>query len=67
MPTGTDGFTLRTKEGVLRIFIAFINPSPRPGLNPRPLGLVERTLTTGPSWATSDTDELSVEACCCER
>jgi hypothetical protein len=33
---------------VLRIFIAFKNPSPRPGLNPRPLVPVASTLTTTP-------------------
>jgi hypothetical protein len=34
------------KEGVLRIFIAINNPSPWPGLNPRPLGPVTSTITT---------------------
>jgi hypothetical protein len=33
---------------VLRIFIALKNPSPRPGLNPRPLDPVGSTLTTTP-------------------
>jgi hypothetical protein len=32
----------------VRNFIALINPSPRPGLNPRLLGPVARTLTTTP-------------------
>jgi hypothetical protein len=45
---GTSGFTSHTKEGVLRIFIALENPSPRPGLDPRPLGPVASTLTTTP-------------------
>jgi hypothetical protein len=31
-----SGFTSHPKEGVLRAFIAIKNPSPRPGLNPRP-------------------------------
>jgi hypothetical protein len=43
---GTSGFTSHPKEGVLRIFIALKNPSPRPGFNPRP---VESTLTTTPT------------------
>jgi hypothetical protein len=43
---GTSGFTSHLKEGVLCIFIALTSPSPRPGLNPRPLGPVESTLTT---------------------
>jgi hypothetical protein len=46
---GTSGFTSHPNEGVLRIFIALKNPSPRPGLNPRPLGPVASTLTTIPS------------------
>jgi hypothetical protein len=41
-------FAFLPKEGVLRIFIAFKNPSPRPGLNLRPLGPVVSTLTTTP-------------------
>jgi hypothetical protein len=45
---GTSGFTSHPKEGLLRIFIALKNPSPRPGLNPRPLGAVARKLTTTP-------------------
>jgi hypothetical protein len=45
---GTSGFTSHPKEGVLQIFIALKNPSPRPGLNPRPLGPVISTLTTTP-------------------
>jgi hypothetical protein len=43
---GTSGLTSRPKEGVLRIFIALKNPSPRPSLNPRLLGPVANTLTT---------------------
>jgi hypothetical protein len=45
---GTSGFTSHPKEGVLRIFIAFENPSPRPGLKPRPLRSGPSTLTTTP-------------------
>jgi hypothetical protein len=45
---GTSGFTSHPKEDVLRIFIALKNPSPRPGLNTRPLGPVASTLTTTP-------------------
>jgi hypothetical protein len=48
---GADGFTSPPKEGVLRIFIALKNQSPRPGLNPRTLGPVASTLTiTPPRW-----------------
>jgi hypothetical protein len=43
---GTSGFTSHPKESLLRIFIALKNPSPRPCLNPRPLGPVTSTLTT---------------------
>jgi hypothetical protein len=43
---GTSDFTSHPKEGVLQIFIAHKNPSPRPGLNSRPLGPVASTLTT---------------------
>jgi hypothetical protein len=45
---GTSRFTFHPKEGVLRIFIAFKNLSPRLGLNQRPLGPVPSTLTTTP-------------------
>jgi hypothetical protein len=45
---GISGFTSHPKEGVLRIFIALKNPSPRPDLNSRPLGPVASTLTTTP-------------------
>jgi hypothetical protein len=45
---GAPGFTSHPKEGVLRMFINLKNPSPRPGFNPRPLGLVASTLTTTP-------------------
>jgi hypothetical protein len=45
---GTSSFTSHPKEGVLRIFIALQNPSPRLGLNPQPLGPVASTLTTTP-------------------
>jgi hypothetical protein len=44
----TSGFTSHPKESVLRTFIALKNPSPRPGLNPYPLGPVASTLTTTP-------------------
>jgi hypothetical protein len=44
----TSGFTSRPKEGVLRIFIVLKNPSPRRGLNPRPLRPVASTLTSTP-------------------
>jgi hypothetical protein len=43
---GTSGFTSHPKEGVLRIFIVLKNPSPWPGLKPRPLGPVASRLTT---------------------
>jgi hypothetical protein len=56
----TSGFTSHPKQGVLRIFIALKNPSPRPGLNPRPLSPVASTLITTPprrprasSWLSS--------------
>jgi hypothetical protein len=42
---GTCSFISHPKEGVLRVFIVFKRPSPRPGLNPRPLGPVASTLT----------------------
>jgi hypothetical protein len=45
---GTSGFTSHPKDGVLWIFIALKNPSPRPVLNPRPLDPVASTLTTTP-------------------
>jgi hypothetical protein len=45
---GASGFTCHLKVGVLWIFIALKNPSPRPGLNPWPLGPVASTLTTTP-------------------
>jgi hypothetical protein len=45
---GAYGFTSHPKEGMLWIFVALKNPSPQPGLNPRPLGPVESTLTTTP-------------------
>jgi hypothetical protein len=45
---GTDGFTSRPKEGVLRIFITLQNPSPRSGLNSRTLGPIASTLTITP-------------------
>jgi hypothetical protein len=47
LPHETSGFTSHPKEGVLRIFIALKN-SPRPGVNPQPLGPVASTLTTTP-------------------
>jgi hypothetical protein len=45
---GTSSFTCHPKEGVVQIFIVLKNPSPWPGLNPRPLGPVASTLTTTP-------------------
>jgi hypothetical protein len=45
---GISGFTSHPNEGVLRIFIALKNPSPRPGFNPQPLGPVASTITTTP-------------------
>jgi hypothetical protein len=45
---GTDGFPSPPNEGVLWIFIAVKNPSPRPGLNPQNLGLMASMLTTRP-------------------
>jgi hypothetical protein len=45
---GASGFISHPKEDVLRIFVALKNPSPRPGLNPWPLGPVTSTLTTTP-------------------
>jgi hypothetical protein len=45
---GTSGFTTYPKEGVLLIFIAVKNPSPRPSLNPRPFDPVASTLITTP-------------------
>jgi hypothetical protein len=43
---GTFGFTSHPKEGVLRIFIALKNQSPRPGLNLPPSGPMASTITT---------------------
>jgi hypothetical protein len=40
---GTDDLNSPPKEGVLRIFIALKNPSPRPGLNPRTSGSIAST------------------------
>jgi hypothetical protein len=45
---GTSGFTPHPMEGVLRDFISIKNPSPLPGLKPRPLGPVASTLTIIP-------------------
>jgi hypothetical protein len=45
---GTSGFTSCAKEYVLRTVIVLRNPSPRPCLNPRPLGPVASTLATTP-------------------
>jgi hypothetical protein len=55
---GTSGFTSHPKGGVLRIFIALKNPSPLPGLNPRPLGPVASTLTTTPRMLCLQTSIL---------
>jgi hypothetical protein len=43
-----NAFTSRLKEGVLRIFIAIINPSPWPNLNQRSLGPVANIPTNTP-------------------
>jgi hypothetical protein len=45
---GPSRFTSHPKEGALRIFIAYENPSPRPGSNTRPSSPVASTLTTAP-------------------
>jgi hypothetical protein len=45
---GTSAFTSHPKEGVLRIFIAIKNPSPRPAFYPRTFAPVAITLTTTP-------------------
>jgi hypothetical protein len=45
---GASDFTSYLKESMLRIFIAIKNLSPRPRLNPRPLGPVTSTLTSTP-------------------
>jgi hypothetical protein len=45
---GTFPLYFASERKVLRIFIALKNPSPWPGLNPRPLGPVTSTLTTTP-------------------
>jgi hypothetical protein len=45
---GTSVFISHPNEGVLWIFIALKNPSPRTSLNSRPLGPVASTLTTTP-------------------
>jgi hypothetical protein len=45
---GASAFTFHLMEVVLWIFIALKSLSPRPGLNPRPLGPVASTLTTKP-------------------
>jgi hypothetical protein len=45
---GASGFTLPSKEGVLRIFIGLINPSPQQGLKLRALGPMASTLTITP-------------------
>jgi hypothetical protein len=43
---GNFSFSFHPKEDVLRIFIALKSPSPRSGLNSRPLGPAASTLTT---------------------
>jgi hypothetical protein len=45
---GTSGFTFPANEGVLRIFMFLKTSLPRPGLNPRTLCSVARTLTIIP-------------------
>jgi hypothetical protein len=49
---GAAYFTSSPKEGVLQIFVALKNLSPRPGLNPRTLDLMARTLNITPPRAT---------------
>jgi hypothetical protein len=50
---GASSFASLPKEGLLRIFITLKNPSPQPGLNPRPLGPVASALiTTSPRRLT---------------
>jgi hypothetical protein len=46
---GASNFISHPKDGVMRIFIALQYSSPRPGLNPRPLGSSASTLTTTPT------------------
>jgi hypothetical protein len=58
---GTSGFTSYLKEGVLHIFISLKNPSPRSGLNPRPMGPVTSTLTTTPPRRSAVTAVWGVE------
>jgi hypothetical protein len=57
------------KEGVLRIFIALKNPSPQPGLNPRPLDPVASTLITTPARRLTYGYKINVlgmlPTCCC--
>jgi hypothetical protein len=64
---GKSGFTSHPKENVLRIFIGLKNPSPLPGLNPPPLGLVASTLTTTPLMRISSCLTLALisPALCC--
>jgi hypothetical protein len=45
---GPSGFTSHPKERCAADFYRPQNPSPRPGSNPQPLGLVASTLTTTP-------------------
>jgi hypothetical protein len=45
---GASSFTTSAKEGMLRIFITFKNPSPWTGLNQRTLGPIASTLTITP-------------------
>jgi len=61
---GTSGFTSHPKEGVLRIFIALKNPSPLPGLNPRPLGPVASTLSE--ICEKKEGRKLLKFTCCCD-
>jgi hypothetical protein len=53
---GTSRFTSHPKEGVLRILIALKNPSPLPGLNPRPLGSSGKHINHYTTEATEGTD-----------
>jgi hypothetical protein len=50
-----SGFTSHPKEDVLRIFIAFKNPSPWPGTNPRPYGSSGKYTNNYTTKATTST------------
>jgi hypothetical protein len=58
---GTSGFTSHPKEGVLRIFIALKNVSPRPGLNPRPLEPHRYSTNSNPAFVKTASVKLVAE------